>query len=78
MINCKYDKGVMCSVDDITSKICKGCEKYFQEDPKALFHYDIKKSISDYIILTGKSEREALLTLHLILKSLIKDYKERK
>ena len=51
--------------------------KEFQADPEALFHYDVKKAVSDYIILTGKSEREALLTLNQILKKLISDYKER-
>ena len=51
-------------------------ETYYIE-PDALFHYDIKKAVSDYIQETGKSEREALLTLHQILKSMIKDYKER-
>lgn len=77
MINCKYSKSIMCSVENIVTNICKGCENYFPEDSEALFMYDVKKAVSDYIILTGKSEREALLTLHQILKKLISDYKER-
>lgn len=77
MMNCKYDKSIMCSVDDIITKICKGCENYCPDDSEALFTYDIKKAVSDYIISTGKSEREALLMLNEIMKDLIDDYIER-